>query len=574
MELDTVEAVRQQGASYPRQGKHPTCFLFSGTVTFFQPGISGTPAQMKGGLVTPSKSLPPQSSFESLRKQAKKLVRLFTAGDPEALARVHAQLPAPDVPLTLRDAQLILAREYGFAGWQDLRTAVLRREGKGLEWAAAEAERAIHDNSVDRLRQLVQEYPALLSWRSDSGTSLLKFATESFGDSGDPYREQMFTRIECAEFLLDAGATVAPAIWEDAIRARAKGVLQLLSRKGILPRRLDVLTALGDYDGVRDCLPRADAAAVTQAFIIACRFAHHAIAAFLLDRCIELDPALGERVQKWRGRSGFIDYLAKHQVVYGSPWQTVVMNELKAAMHANDLEEFSRWLQREPDLLGESNVGLQVELMENAAYNDRGPFIARLMELNPASKVKRPPSSALGFALEYGNAHLIPLLTQIWPLPDDLPHAAGVGDFARVRGWFDEAGRPRLGSLSQHHPTNNPGTLRNLHWTPPNAQHILDVALAWACMNRQLEIATFLVEHGANINTDWSTHEPASILHECAVHANYEAAQFLIDRGIDMTIRDYRWNSTAEGWANYAAKDKDMAEFLARAERARKTQSR
>ena len=96
------------------------------------------------------------------------------------------------------------------------------------------------------------------------------------------------------------------------------------------------------------------------------------------------------------------------------------MNELQAAMHENDLEEFNRWLQREPDLLGESNVGLQVELIENAAYNDRGPFIARLIELSPALRVKRPPSSALEFALEYGNAHLIPLLTQIWPLPDDL----------------------------------------------------------------------------------------------------------------------------------------------------------
>jgi hypothetical protein len=535
---------------------------------------------MKGGLVTPSKFLPLRSSFESTRKQAKKLAREFAAGDPQALARVYAQLPAPAPSLSLRDAQLTLAREYGFAGWQDLRAAVLRLEGKGLKWAAAEAERAIHDNKVERLGQLLQEYPALLTWHGDSGETLLGFATSSFGDSGDPYREQMFTRIECAEFLVDAGATVEPAIWEGAIRSRARGVLQLLLRKGAVPRRLDVFAALGDNDGVRDCLeptrtrPGGDAAAVTEAFLCACRFQHKPVAALLLNRCIEIDPALGEQVEKWPGRSGFIDYLAEHQVHYGSPWQTVVMNELYAAMHKNDLEEFNQWLQREPDLLDESHVELQVALIENAAYNDREPFIARLMELSPALKVKRPPSSALEFALEYGNAHLIPLLTRIWPLPDDLPHAAGVGDFARVRGWFNEAGRPRLGSLHQHHPANHPSWLRNLHWTPPNAQHILDVGLAWACMNRQFEIADFLLEHGANINTDWSTHEPASILHECAVHAIYEAAQFLIDRGIDMTTRDYRWNATAEGWAYHVGKDKNMAEFLARAERARKTKSR
>jgi len=92
-------------------------------------------------------------------------------------------------------------------------------------------------------------------------------------------------------------------------------------------------------------------------------------------------------------------------------------------------------------------------------------------------------------------------------------------------------------------------------------------------MNRHFEIASFLLERGANINTNWSTHEPAGILHECAMRGNYEAAQFLIDHGIDMTIRDYRWNATAEGWAYHAAKDKNMAEFLARAESARKAQS-
>src|SRR5437879_6029014 len=137
---------------------------------------------MKGGLVTPSKFLRSHSSFESIRKQAKKLVRQVAASDPDALARVRAQLPAPIVPLSLRDAQLVLAREYGFAGWKDLRAAALRQEGKGLEWAAAEAERAIHDNSVERLTQLIRDYPALLSWRDDSGQSLLGFATESFGD--------------------------------------------------------------------------------------------------------------------------------------------------------------------------------------------------------------------------------------------------------------------------------------------------------------------------------------------------------------------------------------------------------
>ncbi|MGA2593559.1 MAG: ankyrin repeat domain-containing protein [Bryobacteraceae bacterium] len=523
-----------------------------------------------------SRKLTSDTTLDNLRKEAKRWLKALRENDPHAGRRLETAYPNGSREPVLRDVQHALAREYGFEGWQDLRAAALRLEDKSPEWAAAEAERAIHDNEVERLAQLIREYPALLSWRGNSGESLLGFATGSFGDSGDPNREKMFTRIECAEFLLDAGATVEPAIWEGAIRARAEGVLQLLLRKGVPPRRLDILAALGDYEGVRDCLesirtrPGGDAAAVTQAFLRACRFKHKPVAALLLNRSIELDPALGERVEKWRGQSGFIDYLAEHQVHYGGPWQTVVRNEIQAAMDANDLDEFSRWLQRESDLLDEHNV---VELIENAAYHDREPFIARLMEFHPALKVKRPPSFALGFALEYGNAHLIPLLTQIWPLPDDLPHAAGVGDFAGVRGWFDEAGRPRLGSLSQHYPTNNPSVLRNLHWAPPNAQHILDVALAWACMNRQLEIADFLLGHGANINTDWGTHEPASILHECAIRGNYEAAQFLIDRGIDMTICDYRWDGTAEGWAYYAAKDKDMAEFLARAERARKAQS-
>jgi hypothetical protein len=42
--------------------------------------------------------------------------------------------------------------------------------------------------------------------------------------------------------------------------------------------------------------------------------------------------------------------------------------------------------------------------------------------------------------------------------------------------------------------------------------------------------------------------------------------QFLIDRGIDMTIVAYRWGATAQGWARHAAHDEKLASWLAEAE--------
>ena len=80
--------------------------------------------------MTASKSLPARPSLESLRKQAKKLARDIAAGDAAAIARARAHLPNVDLPLTQRNAQLVIAREYGYAGWQDLTSEVSKRLGK------------------------------------------------------------------------------------------------------------------------------------------------------------------------------------------------------------------------------------------------------------------------------------------------------------------------------------------------------------------------------------------------------------------------------------------------------------
>ena len=118
--------------------------------------------------MTTSKSLPPRPSLESLRKQAKKLARDIDAGDTDAIARAQLQLPNIELPLTQRNAQLVIAREYGFAGWQDLTAEVSKRLGKGLDWAVAQSRHVIHDNDVERLKQLLAEYPSLLSWNGEA----------------------------------------------------------------------------------------------------------------------------------------------------------------------------------------------------------------------------------------------------------------------------------------------------------------------------------------------------------------------------------------------------------------------
>ena len=78
-------------------------------------------------------SLPPHPSLENLKKRAKTLKKRWTAGDSDAHRRVRAAHPrysaTTDQDLRqskpkLTDCQLVIAREYGFDSWPQLRVAV------------------------------------------------------------------------------------------------------------------------------------------------------------------------------------------------------------------------------------------------------------------------------------------------------------------------------------------------------------------------------------------------------------------------------------------------------------------
>jgi hypothetical protein len=543
--------------------------------------------------MTTSKSLPHRPSLESLRKQAKKLARDIDAGDTDAIARAQLQLPNIELPLTQRNAQLVIAREYGFAGWHDLTAEVRKRLGNDLDRAAAQAQSAIHNNDVERLKQLLAEYPALLSWHDAvAERGLVGIATGSYGDSFNSVSEQHFTRADCAELLIDAGAVVIPSVCEEILSSRARGLLQLFQRKGLLPRTLKFFAALGDIDAVRTALDKNenDLPAVTEAFTNACNFEHESIASLLLDEAIARDPGLGALIDRSAGRLAFAGYFIDNRPGHATElglWKAFVMEHVKRAVYSwsgsetslkdrrgdSDLPAFVELLQRESWLLGEDFVEFQTGIIERAALQGRGEFITALLDLKPAILLRQPPptSQAIEFAFTYANTDVIPILTRIWPVPDDLPHAAGMGDLSRVKEWFEDSSAPALGGIENHYPSSpympeDRVAEYSRQWGPLSRQHVLDIALAWSVINSHFDVADFLLQHGADINTTWSSHEPASILHELVWHRNYEAMQFLIDRGIDMTIKDHRWNSTAQGWARYAANDEKMAQWLKEAE--------
>jgi HEAT repeat protein len=92
--------------------------------------------------------LPTLPSLEHLKKQAKALAAACRMDDAGAAQRMRRWFPAQEGPPRLTHAQLVIAREYGFASWTRLRQAVLQTLVDRLavrprtEWRAAAAARA------------------------------------------------------------------------------------------------------------------------------------------------------------------------------------------------------------------------------------------------------------------------------------------------------------------------------------------------------------------------------------------------------------------------------------------------
>src|SRR5688500_8779761 len=74
----------------------------------------------------PIQSLPAKPSLENLRKQAKSLFKAARLNDEDALVQLRTFHPAWEArsEFSLSDAQLVVARSYGFPSWSKLKQQV------------------------------------------------------------------------------------------------------------------------------------------------------------------------------------------------------------------------------------------------------------------------------------------------------------------------------------------------------------------------------------------------------------------------------------------------------------------
>ncbi|MBS1841846.1 MAG: ankyrin repeat domain-containing protein [Acidobacteria bacterium] len=107
--------------------------------------------------------LPERANLEQLKKQAKSLLTAARNQEPDAIQRFEAVLIGRSLKpeaIALHDAQFVLAREYGFKSWNELKDEV---EERSLSFAAAVDEfvRCATGNAPERAFRLLARHSGI-----------------------------------------------------------------------------------------------------------------------------------------------------------------------------------------------------------------------------------------------------------------------------------------------------------------------------------------------------------------------------------------------------------------------------
>jgi hypothetical protein len=182
-------------------------------------------------MATVSRGLPERPHLDVPKREARALLKEWRAKLPEALDRIRRRHPrfrdADDAAISagrflLNDAQLVLAREYGFSNWAELKERIQ------LNTIAGDLLAAIHGDKLETVGSLLRAHPSLLHiplWSGNWGPPMSHAANlgkldiiQAIAALGARDYQHAFDRallqgrLECARWLHERGAKLTPGI--------------------------------------------------------------------------------------------------------------------------------------------------------------------------------------------------------------------------------------------------------------------------------------------------------------------------------------------------------------------------
>ncbi len=454
--------------------------------------------------------LPDRPNLDQLKNQAKDLLKGHKARDPDALRRIQANHPrlgassAHEIQasrVTLSGAQLVLAREYGFASWPKLKAHV-----ESLAHGA--------DDPVDRFKQAM---------RADDATGARRLL-----------QAHPMLRAKINEPL---GPFDSPLITS----ARSKKMLDVLLAAGANINAKSQWWA-GGFGLLHGASPEVAAYAIERGAIVD---VHAAARLGLLDRLrelVEADPELvharggdGQTPLHFAATVEIAEYLLDHGAAIdtrdldheSTPAQWMLDNRL-------DVARFLVTRGCQTDLLMAAALG-DLELARR--HLDANPDCIRLRVSERFFPMVNPRSGGtiyqwkLGWyvsphqvARKFGHDGVLQLLQERSPTDVRLIEACWTGDEASAL------------AIRREHP------------------HVVDRMneadrrlVAHAARNNEVDVVRLMLECGWPV--DARGQHQATPLHWAAFHGNDEMARAILRLGPPLEVADADFHGTPLGWA-------------------------
>ena len=182
-------------------------------------------------MATVSRDLPDRPHIDVPKREARELLKDWRAKSSEALDRIRRRHPkfreADDATISagkflLNDAQLVIAREYGFSSWPELKQRINANTAAGL------LQEAIYNDDRESVVRLLRAHPNLLHiplWSGNWGPPMSHAANlgrlkiiKAIASLGARDHQHAFDRallqgkLECARWLHEHRAKLEPGL--------------------------------------------------------------------------------------------------------------------------------------------------------------------------------------------------------------------------------------------------------------------------------------------------------------------------------------------------------------------------